>query len=50
MSGHSIGLSQDLVKKSRKMTKNAFFLGEIMKNIENPEYKAAFSGLYGNIW
>ena len=45
MSGHSIGLSRDLVKISRKMTNNAFFSGEIMRNIENPDDKDAFSGL-----
>ena len=45
MRGHSIGLSQDLVKKSRKMTKNVVFSGEIMKNIESPDDKAAFSDL-----
>ena len=41
MSGHSIGLSQDLVKNDKKRV----FLGEIMKNIESPDDKAAFSGL-----
>ena len=45
MSGHLIGLSQDLVEKSRKMTKKRVFSGEIMKNIESPDDKAAFSGL-----
>ena len=45
MSGHSIGLSQDLVKKIAKNDKKCVFSGEIMKNIENPDDKAAFSGL-----
>ena len=45
MSGHSIGLFQDLVKKSQKMTKKRVFLADIMKNIEKPYDKATFSGL-----